>query len=188
MIDDDDDDDKSTVILDYAKIKEQLSKAETLDGDGSEIDNELAIEFSNSKETSIDEKANQTIVLNIEDNSKQIICFGYKTDYFKRNDKIFSHLENLNYISDLEELNALITKDKNSIVILYYNSNPKAVNQVSMQINNKFPATKSLIIVKELSANKAQAHAKTKYRADAYLNDSFTLDELLRTVKNISKQ
>jgi hypothetical protein len=184
----DDDDDKSTVVLDYAKIKEQLNQDEKLDNDEADTGNELEIEFAKAEKITIDENFDQTIVINLEDNSKQIICFGYKTDYFTRNDKMFGNLENLNYISDLQELNTLITKDENSIVILYYNSNPKAVNQVSMQIRNKFPTTKSLIIVKKLSPSKAQAHAKTKYGADAYLSDSFTFDELLKTVKNVSEQ
>ena len=57
---------------------------------------------------------------------------------------------------------------------MYFNDTPKAINQISEQIKQKFPQACAIIIAKNLSPAKAKQHQKSKYGANAYLNEPFS--------------
>lgn len=170
------DDDQPTVVLDFNAIKDQLSAEEELTQNPDELfDTQTILEAEGLESAISDEKP-----------SKNVYLFNYQTDYFEKNVELFSGQENIFLIYNLEELNQTLKEDPESIIIFYYNSVPKAVNQLSGQIKAKFPATQTLIIAKGLSAEKAQKHHQSKYGATAYLNEPFEKNKLINTLEKLN--
>ena len=75
---------------------------------------------------------------------------------------------------DLKTLNKFLSSKEFQIVVFNYDVNPKAVNQLSAQIKQKFPATKTMIMARAISPEKAKLHAKTPSGATGYYQ--FPLD------------
>ena len=69
--------------------------------------------------------------------------------------------------------------------MLYYNSDPKVINQLALQVKTKFPTNKILIIASKLSDEKAGLHKKSKFGVDAYLSDPFELSDLFEKIENL---
>ena len=86
----------------------------------------------------------------------------------------------------MSELNTNLEKDPESIIIFYYNSNPKVTNQLCLQIRTKFSKTKSLIVAKNLSADKDSKHKKTNFRADNYLSYPFTELDFKKCIEELN--
>lgn len=172
---DEEDEDKPTVVLDFNSLKEDLKQAEELTQ--SKLDIQFNVDFDDVEP--LEEKAEPSI------HQKNIYLFEYKSNYFK---KVLPHYLNnpsLHLIEELNELNEALTNDPDSIIVFYYNSQPKAVNQLSRQIKKKFQKARTLIIAKNLSPEKAEQHANSKYGAHAYLNHPFDLNQFYQAVNTI---
>ncbi len=179
MTDQADDDEQSTLILDFNALKESLNQQEDIISgldEELEFSAEASAEVELRKESSKDDKFSK----------KSIYFFGYKTNYFIEKVDFFSSLLNIEIISDLKILNKNITENPTSILVFFYNDTPKAINQLSGQLKNKFPKMKSLIIAKNLSKEKAQKHASSKFGAHAYLNDPFQLDDFRNQILKLN--
>lgn len=176
------DEDKATVVLDISTLKSQLEENEDIISQDESLNN---LQFGASEESldeSLEEQINEDIST---EPQKNVYFFQYKTSYFSDNDSFFKQAINFEVLSDIKELNAVLTNDPSSIIVFYYNSLPKAINQLSMQIKTKFTNTSTIIIAKNLSASKAQQHHESKYGADSYLNDPFTVEDLEKTVSKL---
>jgi hypothetical protein len=173
------DEDKPTVVIDFDSIKSQLQEEEELLESGKILQDDLELEFG-SLESLIgeqrDDEYNPTI---------SVYLFTFKTTYFKNNSQLTKGFDFTKTLPDLAQLNDALSNDPTSIVIFYYNSSPKIVNQLSMQIKDKFPLAKTIIIAKNLSPEKAQQHHNSKYGANSYLNEPFSDEDFLKTIQNL---
>ena len=98
----------------------------------------------------------------------------------------FSFSDNIFLIYTLKDLNQVLKEDPECIIVFHYNSSPKVINQLSGQIKSKFKASKTLILAKGLSAEKAQKHHASKYGANAYLKIPFDSAQLEQTITKLN--
>ncbi len=156
----DDEDDKPTVVLDINALKkqkkEQLPEEQILEGS--------ELQFNAHTENEQDLTLSDITVKK----SIRIILFDFETNFFE---KSLSYLpKDFDYIvvKNLKELNKNLKSKNFQIVVFNYDSNPKAVNQLCAQIKQKLPTTKTLILAKNISPEKAKAHSKTPFGANGY--------------------
>lgn len=160
-----DEDDKPTVMLNLDELKKQNNFEET---GVSQI-----LEFSATKE-----------VLKQADTIKpKCNLFDLNSQFFRDNEATFSEVADCNIVTDLKELNKLIVANKEGIFLFYFNDAGKQINVLLAQINQKFPKLHTVLIAKNLSANKAQQHAKTPSGAKAYLSWPSTTDQIQNALK-----
>jgi CheY-like chemotaxis protein len=168
LMSENEEDEKATIVLDITDIKKQMQTEEIIDSD------DPTLEFS-----VIDEESGSLTGLN----QDRIYCFNYETDYFTE-----EAFQNFTIVSAIGDLNAALSDNNIDIIILNYSQYPKVANIISKQVKAKFPKVKTLILAKNLSASKAQAHAKTESGADGYLNIPFTDEELNQKVLEVSNK
>lgn len=171
------DEDKPTVVIDFDSVKAQLQADEDIVDNEAIIQEDLNLEFG-SLESLVSEDSEETFTP-----SRSVYYFSFKTKFF--DGPACFKKPYIKELEDLNQLNAALSDDPESTLIFYYNSIPKIVNQLSMQIKNKFPLTKTIIIAKNLSAQKAQQHHNSKYGANSYLNEPFKDEELLKTIQSL---
>lgn len=159
----DEDEDKPTVVIDFEAMKEELKNEENL----TSADILFNVTESDTEPATKDDVETKSYDFNI-------YLFDFNTDYFQHNYHHLNITEGLGILKTLPELNQTLTEDPASLVLFYYNGHPKAVNQLCAQIRAKFKQSRTIIVAEKLSPQKAQAHAKTKYRADSYLSTPLT--------------
>jgi CheY-like chemotaxis protein len=190
------DEDKPTVILDFSKLKEELNQEELLnDQEVDQLfskDTKVESDFSEQTEHEDDqlfsndlEEEINGIEEDVEEKENNIYLLDYNNDYFKTNDNFASFADQLQIIEQIEQLNDVLSEAVDCIIVFYYNAFPKVINQLTGQIKTKFPNAKTIIIAKNLSAEKAQQHSQSKYGADSYLSDPFDENELLKTINTL---
>ncbi len=183
-----DDDDKPTVVLDLNALKKQKLKQEE----------ELAsivhdLEFSvppvTEDEASEEPRKDTSAPKKVE--GIRIILFDLQSDFFQ---KALAHLpKGFDYVvaTDLGELNRYLGARTFQIVMFNYDANPKAVNHLCAQVKKKFPMTKTMIIARNISPEKAQAHAQTASGANGYyqlpINDKKLLAEIQKIQSGVRK-
>jgi hypothetical protein len=165
MTDPEDEDDKPTVVLDLNALKKQkLKQEEELANIAQEL--EFSVGLSETppgpiKEI-IDENKGAT-------QKRRVILFDFQSTFFENS---FHHFPQNSFdfqiAKTLPELNKFLGSKDLQIVIFNYDSNPKAIGQLCAQIKLKFPKTKTIIIAKNISPEKANIHAKTAYGANGY--------------------
>ncbi len=173
-----DEDDKPTVVLDLNALKKQkLKQEEELANLASEL------EFSIPE----DEPENEMS----KTHNFPVILFDLGGDFFQ---KSLPHLpQGFDYrvLKTLPELNNALKTKEFQIVVFHYDSNPKAVNQLCAQIKAKMPLTKTLIMAKAISPEKAKIHAQTPSGAAGYyqlpLNALKIEDEFLKIYSKVEK-
>lgn len=179
------DEDKATVVIDFNSLKDSLKDEEKLIDD-----NELDLEFGTSNDDDL--KALFDDIEDLDDQSidstppkKAIYLFEYNSQFFTSNLAQHQSNESTKLISDLKSLNEVLGTTEECIVVFYYNEHPKVVNQLCLQIKQKFNNAKTLIIAKNLSPQKAQQHSQTKYAAHSYLSYPFDIKEFYQTIHRL---
>ena len=177
---DNDKDDVSTIVLDFGDLKSKLDEEEDIIEDDETLhDLAFTTDMLNDKNEATSASINPV------KNQKKIFVFGYKTNFFKENQNLFSTLENLTTMTKINDLNKHISENPDGIFIMYFNDTPKAINQISEQIKRKFEKASSIIIAKNLSIKKAQEHKASKYGANGYLNEPFSVEDLEAKIQEI---
>jgi len=97
-----------------------------------------------------------------------VILFDFTSDFFLKSKALFPKGFTYKIIKTLPELNQCLKSKNFQIVVFNYDGNPKAINQLSAQIKQKIPSTKTIIMAKTISPEKAKAHAKTPSGATGY--------------------
>jgi hypothetical protein len=183
----DDEDDKPTVVLDLNKLKnEKLQEEENLANIVEDL--EFAVENlepsgpKTKAKTKIPQESKPTKTAPLE-----VILFDYESDFFRENQDHFPENYSYKLIPSLSELNKVLSPRRFQILIFNYDSNPKVINQLSAQIKLKFPVTKTIIMAKNISQDKAKLHAKTPSGASSYYQlplDSDKIEsEFLKLIK-----
>lgn len=168
--DDNSEDDKPTVVLDLNALKKQKQKQEE---DLVNIVNEL--EFSVPKETphALPQAS--------------VILFDFQSDFFR--DSLIHFPKSFKYIivKTLPELTKLLASKTCQFLVLNYDANSKAANQISAQVKQKFPAIKTIIVAKNISPEKAKLHQKTPSGAHGYYQLPFSAEKIEKELRRIMK-
>lgn len=156
----DDDEDKPTVVIDLNALKKQKSK---LEEDLASQASELVFNVGEEEFAS-----NETNGLLLEIENFPVICFDFQSNFFESSLDQFPEGFDYKIAKDLKELNSFLKAEHFQVVIFNYDVNSKAVNQLCMQIKQKRPLTKTLIMARSISPKKALIHAATPSGADGY--------------------
>lgn len=172
-----DEDDRPTVVLDLNALKKQkLKQEEDLANLATEL--EFGVQFDAPAQKP---KAKGPVIGPVE-RDFTVVLFDFQSDFFKKSLGQFPKGHNYQVVTTLDELNQHLKSKKFQIVIFNYDINPKAVNQLCAQIKQKLPSTKTLIMAKAISPEKAKMHASTPSGASGYyqfpLNASKIKEEL----------
>jgi hypothetical protein len=104
----------------------------------------------------------------------RIILFDYNSDFFQKAKSQLPKNFDYHIAKTLPELNKFLAMKSLQIVVFNYDVNPKAVNQLTKQIKQKFPYSKTMIMARAISPEKARIHAATPSGAHGYYQ--FPLD------------
>lgn len=182
-----DDDDKPTVVLDLNALKKQkLKQEEDLANIGQELEFAVGPEdkaATSAPKTIPDKSLNtdeyaEAILANRPETSApkaspqktnfKVILFDFQSDFFQKSVAKFPKGYDYQIAKDLPALNKFLSEKSFQIVVFNYDVSPKAVNQLTAQIKQKFPHTKTMIMAKAISPEKAKMHAKTASGANGY--------------------
>lgn len=192
------DSEAATVVIDINQFKKELGKA-TVD-ESVPVDIEFKVHSSESEELpapptsaptentdlsldNFDEMLEDDLDLS-ENVAREVVLFDYKSDVLSKlhsNQKVEDF--NFHIISDLKALNSMIKSHDSLTIVFYYNQAPKAINTLIKQLNQKFQHIETMIIAKNLSDAKAQAHQKTASGAKHYLSLPDSFDEVIEKLK-----
>lgn len=176
-----DDDDKPTVVLDLNALKkEKLAKEEELANMAHELEFAVGPESKTKNKKESTEEFTENFLLERaklesaptkpkEEKKVPIILFDFNSDLFQNSKAAFPQGYEYHFAKTLPELNKFLATKKLQIVVFNYDAHPKAVNQLSAQIKQKFPMIRTMIIAKAISPEKAAVHAKSQFGASGYL-------------------
>ncbi len=176
-----DDDDKPTVVLDLNALKKQkLKQEEDLANIVEDLEFAVPPQAEEESEAPRKETSGPKMVEGI-----RVILFDLQSDFFR---KAITHLpKGFDYViaTDLAELNRYLGARSFQIVMFNYDANPKAVNHLCAQVTKKFPSTKTMIIARNISPEKARAHAQTPSGANGYYQLPIDTKKLLAEIQKI---
>ena len=192
-----DEDDKPTVVLDISALKDELKNKTEIDQVDQDI--EFAVHEDQKENEQVNKRNQSTLSLTdidlnddleeIEDlveSLQKVVFFDFQSEYFsKLVPKLPGDKFEFTIISQLKELNSILQSNEPATVIFNYNAAPKAVNQLTAQIKSKFPATKTIIVAKGLSPEKAKAHQSSKAGANGYLSVPFSVEKFIDVVTGV---
>ena len=190
-----DEDDKATVVLDLNALKEELKANSNVE----EQEIEFSVHTGSNSDSNVPEASNESLTLDddlLEDldldleaeviQLQKVVFFDFKSEYFsKLLPKLPGDKFDFNLITELKDLNSILQSKEPTTVIFNYNAAPKAVNQLTTQIRAKFPNTKTIIVAKGLTPEKAQAHKESKAGSNAYLSVPFNIAKFEETVRSV---
>ncbi len=192
-----DEDDKPTVVLDLNALKKQkLKQEEELANLASELEFNIPAEDAVASDVDSEDFAEQFLENRAKPSAPApkpatpkvatspkatplppktvpaagvpVILFDFESDFFAKSKAHFPNGYEYKVIKTLAELNQCLKNKNFQIAVFNYDANPKAVNQLCAQIKAKMPSTKTMIVAKAISSEKAKAHAKTASGAAGY--------------------
>lgn len=207
-----DEDDKPTVVLDLNALKKQKLKAEE---DLANIASELEFNVgetapaspkarpvpaqkpkpkplpSAAEELDSEDFAEQFLEQRQKETSKPkfaVILFDFQSDFFKKSLPQLPKGYDYKVVTDLNQLNTELRSKSFQIVVFNYDVNSKAVNQLTAQIKKKFPVTKTLIMARAISPEKAKIHAQTPSEASGYYQFPLNAEKVEKEFLKIHSQ
>jgi hypothetical protein len=192
-----DDDDRPTVVLDLNVLKKQkLKQEEELANIAQELefavpaDDEVASSVAPEEVSTTEVEPLPAAPVALREEPKlRVILFDFQSDFFKKSKAQLPKGFDYQVASTLNDLNKLLVTKVFQICVFNYDVNPKAVNQLTAQIKQKFPLTKTLIMAKAISPEKAKIHQKTPSGASGYYQfpiDSKRVEVELLKIKKLS--
>ncbi len=216
-----DDDDKPTVVLDLNALKKQkLKQEEDLANIAQELEFAVGADDV-VPSSSAPKTPPATDIINAEDaedfaenfletgatqtpkpkapaaqpssqkSSFTVVLFDFQSDFFTKSQTHFPKGFDYQIAKSLAELNKYLASKSFQIVVFNYDVNPKAVGQLTTQIKQKFPTTKTMIMASKISPEKAKLHAKTASGAHGYFQfpiDSKKIEvEFLKIQSSVKK-
>jgi hypothetical protein len=172
-----DEDDKPTVVLDLNALKKQkLVEEEKL----SNIEDE--IQFDVLKDEKVEELPKVDPI--------KVVLFDFQSDFFRKSIRQFPAGYDYIMATTLDELNNCLRTKGFQIVVMNYDVNAKAVNQLSAQIKSKFPESRVLIMARAISPEKAKIHAQTPAGASGYYQlpvEASKIDKEFQKIYSVKK-
>ena len=211
-----DEDDKPTVVLDLNALKKQkLKQEEELANMASELEFNIppaeeeqpALDSEDFASQFLDQRKNAAPAASTKAatnpkavapkpaapkaSSYPVILFDFGSDFFQKSVAKFPKGFEYKVIKTLPELNQCLKFKGFQIVVFNYDANPKAVNQLCAQIKAKMPMTKTMIMAKAISPEKAAAHAKTASGAAGYYQyplDASKIEKEFQKIQSLVKK
>ena len=189
-----DEDDKPTVVLDLNLLKKQkLMQEEDLANIATELEFNTAPESESSEdfaEQFLEQRSKAAPSIAGKSAARKeasfpVILFDFTNDFFQKSQAQFPKGFTYNIVKTLADLNQCLKSKDFQIVIFNYDGNPKAVNQLCAQIKAKKPATKTMIMAKAISPEKAVAHAKTASGAASYYQYPVEASKIEKELKKL---
>ena len=195
-------DDKPTVVLDLNALKKQKLKQEEdlaniageLEFNVGDVDSEtyaqkvLAQKPKTQTKTPVPVAKAAVKQVVAAKASFPVILFDFQSDFFEKSKDKFPAGFEYHLAKDLPELNKYLASKTFQVVVFNYDVNAKAVNQLTAQIKQKFPHTKTLILARAISPDKAKLHAKTASGANGYLQLPLNADKIEAELHKIHSQ
>jgi response regulator RpfG family c-di-GMP phosphodiesterase len=184
-----DEDDKPTVVLDLSLLKKQkIKQEEDLANVGADL--EFNVPQENDLKAFIEEfpKTETKTPLPQERKTFTVILFDFQSDFFQNSQELLPPGYDYQIATDLTELNKLLASKTPQIVVFNYDVNPKAVNQLSAQIKQKFPLTKTLIMAKSISPQKAKLHQASPSGAHGYYQFPLDAQKVDKELQKMAKK
>lgn len=190
-----DDDDKPTVVLDLNALKKQkLKQEEDLANIAQELEfgvgpddvvstssapksapvpeaidaEDFAANFLETRAAEAPKTKSPVAQIPSQKSGFTVILFDFQSDFFAKNKAQFPKGFDYQVAKSLPELNKFLASKTFQIVVFNYDVNAKAVNQLTTQIKQKFPSTKTMIMASKISPEKAKMHARTPSGAHGY--------------------
>ncbi len=112
----------------------------------------------------------------------RLIFFDYRSEFFAYLIKELD--DNLNYtiVEEFEELPRELQSGENIILFLNYSAYPKLCAQLIPKVKTKFQSVKIVIVAKNLTPDKVQAHKNSPEGVHEYLSFPFSRDDFFRVV------
>lgn len=193
-----DDDDKPTVVLDLNALKKQkLKQEEELANIVQELEfavgpDDKPASSSAPKAMPVEAKSSPAVAqIPSAQKSTTVILFDFQSDFFAKSKAQFPKGFDYQIATSLPELNKFLANKTFQICVFNYDVNPKAVNQLTAQIKQKFPFTKTMIMAKAISPEKAKMHQKTASGANGYYQfplDSKKIEAEFTKIKESAKK
>lgn len=216
-----DDDDKPTVVLDLNALKKQkLKQEEDLANIAQELEfgvgaddvvspssapkkapapevldaidaEDFAANFLETRATETPKAKPQAVPSPSQKAAFTVVLFDFQSDFFSKNKAQFPKGFDYQVAKSLPDLNKFLGSKTFQIVVFNYDVNPKAVNQLTTQIKQKFPATKTMIMASKISPEKAKMHARTPSGAHGYSQfpiDSKKIEAEFQKIKETVKK
>lgn len=189
----DSEDDKTTKFIDLSEIKKHNSNVQE-----SLAPNELEFQHihtatsdeedlpKNEKTSSDQEKAKERGEV---EGKRKIVFFDHFSPFFEdQNIQLPQESFEMMYAKDVSEVNEVIKEKNPFILVLNFDSAPKEVNKICLQVNKKFPQIKTIIVSKKISSQKKDVHSQSPARAHGYLGHPLTADRLLEVLDDIEEK
>lgn len=176
-------DDESTIIIDFKSLNESSLKKKKAELSENAQFEELEFNIPDDEKDEVIALTQSNI---LDDINCPLYYLEYKTEFFQKIE-FAKNFKTATSISNIQDLNTAMVQKEPSILLIYYNASPKLSNQITLQVKNKFPDTKTVIIAKNLSDEKSKLHAKSKYSANEYISYPFQTEELELKLKALKK-
>lgn len=170
-----DEDDKATVVIDLNKLKKEKEKQEKELANVAE-----SLEFNLASDD--DAPVTPTIPGSA---AKPAPATGLPVVFFEFGQTLFTKLKaqlpsgpEYHFAAQLPEINAWIKKRTPFVLCLPLDVNPKAINQLCVQLRAKYPHVKVVVVSQVLTADKIALHQKSPAKANAYMGYPFSKADL----------
>lgn len=114
--------------------------------------------------------------------SARLIFFDYKSEFFAYLIKELDQGLNYKIVEEFEELPRELQVEGETVLFLNYSAYPKLCSQLIPKVKSKFKHVKIVIVAKNLTAEKIQAHKSSAEGVHEYLSFPFSREDFFRVV------
>ena len=187
-IDEDDEDKTSTLNLGSAISNDDEVALEipASEGDPTLEMNTVDLEISNMDESPdlpvVEERVEEPEKPAETVTKSRLIFFDYKSEFFAYLIKELDQGLNYKIVEEFEELPRELQAGGETILFLNYSAYPKLCSQLIPKVKSKFKNVKIVIVAKNLTAEKIQAHKSSAEGVHEYLSFPFSREDFFRVI------
>ena len=165
-----DEDDKATVVIDLNKLRKEKEKQEK---DLANVAESLEFNLNNDSEEAVSPTIPGSKPTAPVMSSLPVVMFEFGKNHFAKLKANFPQGFQFHHVAELPELNGWIKKKIPFVLCLPLDVNPKAVNQLCVQLRAKYPHIHVVVVSQLMGPDKIALHQKSPARAAAYMGYPF---------------
>lgn len=183
-----DEDDKATVVINLSQLKKEQEKNEQ--EMSKVVDN---LEFNLSSEAESEEikptvpGSQRPVVNSAPISTLPVVMFEFEKNHFAKIKDHFPSQWKFHFANTLPELNGWLKKKIPFVVCLPLDVNPKAINQLCVQLRAKYPHVHVIVVSKALTADKIEIHRKSAAKAFGYVGYPFSKEQITSILDKITQ-